>query len=240
MSKSILEIKLQSAINAATTLAQTPLYKEVVETWLTDNEELHQDLMVDIGLGGLPPLDIVHGRIRTEYHDVYRHFTELMEYFRLEQVCKAALKECDKIISAHPEISNNEPLTQWVRQHEMVGLNEYLVMSPLEGDMVNYVFNVYGTTYFLPGQQLEHVVRFHDVFNSLFWKHEILPDSIAKKEEEWEQQRQEQFDRFRLKTRNKELICEVCKPLGYCKNYPHFKLPTILEREAECPYDDID
>lgn len=47
MNNSILEIKLQAAINEIVDSAKHPLYKEIIEIWLSDYKELSKEMLAE-------------------------------------------------------------------------------------------------------------------------------------------------------------------------------------------------
>ncbi len=83
MNKSILDIKLQAA--------KHPLYKEVIETWLSDYKELWQKMLAETS--GQITTEKIHGRTLCEFERIHMHLDELMDYYRIEVLCDTAILE---------------------------------------------------------------------------------------------------------------------------------------------------
>jgi len=157
MNQSVLDIKLQAAINEAVKLASQPLYKEVIETWLSDYKELWDEM---IAASGVPvPLEMLHGRTMCEFDSIYRHLAELVECYSIEIVCGAAMNEYDEIMRENKNVHENVLLQKWVRKNEGVEIN-YGIICSLADRSVNYVRNIYGATYAVSGNDFKRSVEF--------------------------------------------------------------------------------
>ncbi len=218
MSNSIQDIKLQAAIKEFAAIAHQPLYKEVIETWLADYKELREEMIAEFDL---PPLEMIHGRIRCEFYEIHRLFTNLMECYCNEVICASTMSEYYAILKENKDVHDNVPLQQWVRKNEQIDTNYSIIERLYYNDDVNYVNDIYGVKYFVSGDQFKKIVEFRKVFEHLFWEEKILPDRIAQIDEE---QRQAEIKWLEEKEQRKiddyDMLCDECKPLGYCKNHP--------------------
>lgn len=168
MANKILNVKLQAAINDAVATAQYPLYKELIENWLSSYEDLWHETYLKFKLLSI---EVIHGRIRCEFDRIYRHFTELLEYFEYEAVCTIAMDEYSTINA------NRELLAQWVLRYEYLGIESLANPRIFPGD-VNYVRTIYDTIYLVPGSEFKNSTQFYEVFNHLFWTEEIVPHRV--------------------------------------------------------------
>ena len=218
MSSEILEIKIQASINEFTAIAQQPLHKAAIETWLSDYKELWEETFKGFGL---PALEFIHGRTKSEFDQIYRLFTDLIECYSMEVICLTAMSEYHAIVSENKNVHGNEPLQQWVRKNEQLDTNYEIITSLHYDDDVNYVSDIYGVTYFISGNQFKNIIEFRKIFSHLFWEEKILPDRIAQIREKEEQDRIKRLEEDEQNTKdNTNLLCYECKPFGYCKNNP--------------------
>ena len=176
MNNSILEIKLRAAINEIVDAAKHPLYKEVIEIWLSDYKELSKEMLAEAK--GQVTTEKIHGRIMCEFERVYMHLDMLMDYYRLETISDIAMQEYHSILLANSKAHDNLRLKQWVLKYEKLGIEE-LLEPPIEGEDVNNVRTIYGVVYVVTGIEFKKSTEFYHVFTRLFWEEKILPDRLA-------------------------------------------------------------
>ena len=176
MNNSILDIKLQAALNEIVEAAQHPLYKEVIETWLSDYKELSKEMLTEAR--GQVTVENIHGRAMCEFERVYMHLDMLMDYYRLETLSETAMLEYHSILLANSKAHDNLRLQQWVRKYEKLGVEE-LLEPPIEGDSSNNVRTIYDIPYVVTGSEFKKSMEFYQVFSHLFWDEQILPDRLA-------------------------------------------------------------
>ena len=176
MNNSILDIKLQAAINEIVDAAKHPLYKEVIETWLSDYKELSKEMLAEAR--GQVTTEKIHGRTMCEFERIYMHLDELMDYYRIEILCETAMQEYHSILLANSKGHDNLRLQQWVRKYEQLGIDK-LLEPPIEGENVNNVRTIYDVAYVVTGSEFKKSMEFYHVFTHLFFKEQILPDRLA-------------------------------------------------------------
>ena len=176
MNNNILDIKLQVAINEIVDAAKHPLYKEVIETWLSDYKELSKEMLAEAR--GQVTTEKIHGRTMCEFERVYMHLDMLMDYYRLETMSEIAMQEYHSILLANSKMHDNLRLQQWVRKYEKLGIEE-LLEPPIEGEYVNNVMTIYDVAYVVTGIEFKKSTEFYHVFTHLFWEEKILPDRLA-------------------------------------------------------------
>ena len=165
MTKTILDIRFEAAILEIVEAAQLPLNKEIIETWLSDYEDLWFAMKNE--LGNLPvPLDIIHSRSMEEFHCIYTRFKDIKAYYRAEVVCEQAMKEYRQIMAKNAPLDGNVPLRTWVAKYEKLGLED-LVIPPVEPGCVNYTRTIYGVTYFISGSEFKNAMDFYTIFSGL-------------------------------------------------------------------------
>ncbi len=174
MTKTILDIQFDAAINDIVAEAQLPLNKEIIERWLSDYEDLWASMKAELENIRVP-LEMIHGRSMTEFYSIYSRFTKLKEYYRLEELCGPIMAEYSQIMAVNP---SHENLKSWTARYEKLGTKD-LLLPPIERDDVNYARTIYGVVYFISGSEFKNITNFSTVFSNLFWDQEILPDSIA-------------------------------------------------------------
>lgn len=177
MSPSLLETKIEVAVNEIVAVAQSLLTREAIELWMSNNAQLWQQVKDDIAPFPAPFEDI-HGRVMTEFYEICTHFTVLLSYFETETICANALDEYQSILNANARKHDNLRLQQWVRNYELIG-TQNLCPTPIEEGDANNVKTVYDTAYVVPRKCFEKSMEFFDIFNHLFWEEQILPDRIA-------------------------------------------------------------
>ena len=176
MNKSILDIKLQAAINEIVDAAKHPLYKEVIETWLSDYKELSNEMLAEAR--GQVTTEKIHGRAMCEFERVYMHLDMMMDYYRLETLCETAMQEYHSIILANSKAHDSLRLQQWVLKYEKLGVEE-LLEPPIEGEDVNNVRTIYDVAYVVTGIEFKKSTEFYYAFTHLFFEEKILPDRLA-------------------------------------------------------------
>ncbi len=176
MNNSILDIKLQAAINEIVEAAKRPLYKEVIETWISDYKDLWKELLAEAK--GHVTKEEIHGRAMCEFERVYMHLDMLMDYYRLETLCETAMQEYHSILLANSKAHDSLRLQQWALKYEKLGVEE-LLEPPIEGENVNNVRTVYDVPYVVTGIEFKKSMEFYRVFTHLFWDEQILPDRLA-------------------------------------------------------------
>ncbi len=176
MNNSILEIKLRAAINEIVDAAKHPLYKEVIEIWLSDYKEVSKEMLAEAR--GQVTTEKIHGRTMCEFERVYMHLDMLMDYYRLETLCETAMQEYDSILLANSKAHDNFRLQQWVGKYEKLGIEE-LLEPPIESENVNNVRTIYDVPYLVTGIEFKKSMEFYHVFTHLFFEEKILPDRLA-------------------------------------------------------------
>lgn len=226
---------MQAAIHEIAELAQHPLYKEAIETWLSNYKELWGETYADFEL---PPIEMIHGRIRCEFDDIYRHFTEIMEYYGKETVCVIAMNEYQVILLANSKTHDNLRLQEWLRKYEELGMS--LITPPINDNNVNNVRTINNTSYVVIGGEFKKTMEFYEVFSHLFWEERLLPESIERIENEGKEYgiSEVEFNKQVL-SRYPDVICDECKIRGGCKKYPDCGLEDENYFSMACPYDDI-
>ena len=213
----ILDIKLRAAINEIDEIGQLPLDKNIIDTWLSDYYHLREEMRVEIGTD-LPPLEMLHGCIKSEFDSVYRHLLNLMEWYNNEDKCVTALNEYHSILSGNSNVHDNIDLHQWLRKNESVDI-AWEIAYPNNDDDSTYIIDRYG--YYLSRNDYKKTLEFFQIFDHLFWEEKLLPDRIAQIREKEEQNRLKVLaTREQNLTDEFYLLCDECKPLGYCKNHP--------------------